>query len=353
MELESDLTLLRAVIGQIRDGVAIFEPETFRIVVANGEAMRILGTRDVPGASLSDLGAWEALHAGVSTRPDEHLPVGRALRGEALTARGQLVRPDGSRVALELRTGPIHDAAGRVVGAVAVLADLTEREQLHHAEREFVTNAAHELRTPLAAISSAVEVLRAGAKDVPEERDHFLEHIDRECARLARLTTALLSLARAQGGVEKPRVDLVELCPLLEQLASSARPADGVAVEAYCPVDLLAVANPDLLEQALANLVSNAARHTREGSIALGARPDGEQRVAVEIRDTGSGMTDEERVRVTERFYRGTDGDGFGLGLAIAADAVRAVGGELELESEVGRGTVARVTLPAGRLVST
>ena len=122
-------------------------------------------------------------------------------------------------------------------------------------------------------------------------------------------------------------------------------------VEADCPPDLAALTNAGLLEQALTNLVSNAARYTSEGSIVLSARSDGDRKVAIEVRDTGRGMTAEERARVTERFYRGADGEGFGLGLAIAAESARALGAELELESEVGRGTVARIVLSSARLV--
>jgi PAS domain S-box-containing protein len=332
--VERERTLLRAVVEQVPAGLVVVDAATEQMSLANAKAVEMFGE-------------WTA--AAVETSPlRRSLREGVVVSGE----RVEVVGDDGRPLVFEVDSGPVRGVGDGLVGAVGVFIDVTERERLHRAEREFVTNAAHELRTPLAAISSAVEVLQAGAKDVPRERDHFLDHIDRECRRLARLTTALLSLARAQGGVETPRVDLVQLCPLLEQLAGGARAADGVAVEADCPTDLVALANPDLLEQALANLVSNAARHTRAGSIVLAARPDGEQAVAVEIRDTGSGMTNEERARVTERFYRGSDGDGFGLGLAIAADAVRAVGGELDLESEVGRGTIARVTLPAARLVS-
>ena len=86
-----------------------------------------------------------------------------------------------------------------------VLDDLTEQERRELAEREFVTNAAHELRTPLTTIIGAVEVLQAGAKDDPVERDRFLAHIEREAERLARLARALLTLARAHAGQERPR----------------------------------------------------------------------------------------------------------------------------------------------------
>ena len=340
---------------QIPVGLVMLDADTGRVELTNAEAVRILGLSPDASDEVGDVSAWETYRAdGTRYEPDD-LPISRALHGgEAVEGeRLEVVRRDGKRVLLETSAAPVRDPGGRVIGAVAVFADVTGRERRERAEREFVTNAAHELRTPLAAISGAVEVLQAGAKEIPEERDRFLEHIDRECARLARLTTSLLSLARAQGGVEPPRLELVELCPFLTQVADGLRPLAAVDVAVDCPADLVAVANAGLLEQALENLGTNAVRHTSEGSIVLAARSVDDRKVAIEIRDTGPGMTDEERVRVTERFYRGSDGDGlgFGLGLAIAVGALRALGAELELESEPRRGTTARVILPAARLV--
>src|SRR5213079_2818295 len=131
--------------------------------------------------------------------------------------------------------------------ALVVIDDLTEQEQRELAEREFVTNAAHELRTPLTTIIGAVEVLQAGAKDDPAERDRFLAHIEREAARLARLARALLTLARARAGQEPPRVEAVSLASLLDEVADGLRPRDGVTVEVDCPLELLASVNRDLL----------------------------------------------------------------------------------------------------------
>jgi Signal transduction histidine kinase len=105
-----------------------------------------------------------------------------------------------------------------------VLDDLTEQGRRELAEREFVANAAHELRTPLTTIIGAVEVLQAGAKDDPLERDRFLAHIERESARLARLARALLTLARAHAGQERPRSEPIALRPLLQEVADDLRP---------------------------------------------------------------------------------------------------------------------------------
>jgi signal transduction histidine kinase len=153
-------------------------------------------------------------------------------------------------------------------------------------------------------------------------------------------------------GVEAPRLDLVELRPLLEQTAEDLRPARGVRVAVRCPTGMAALANRPLLEQALGNLATNAAKNTHHGAITLRGVAEDNACVALEVSDTGRGMRAEERLRAGERFFRASPEPGFGLGLAIASEAARALGGRLELESEPGRGTTARLILPSAQVVS-
>src|SRR5207253_9746703 len=140
--------------------------------------------------------------------------------------------------------------------------DVSEREQRQRVEREFIDNAAHELRTPLAAITSAIERLQAGAREVPEKRDRFLDHIQRESTRLNRLASSLLVLARAQTREEDPRLEEITLRELLEELVGGLELKQGVELVLDCPPDLVARSNRDLLEHALLNLATNAARPT-------------------------------------------------------------------------------------------
>jgi two-component system phosphate regulon sensor histidine kinase PhoR len=267
--------------------------------------------------------------------------------------RPRIVVSEGKELVVEVNSGPIRDRDGKIVAAVAVFSDVTAAERRERAEREFVSNAAHELRTPLAAIVGAVEVLQAGAKDEPAERDRFLAHLERQCRRLERLTSALLVLARVQTGAEEPRLEIVELCPLLEDLTETVHPSPRVRVEVACPEDLAVFATRELLEEALVNLLSNAAKYTRSGTIAI-ETVEREEVVEIVVRDTGRGMEPEDRERALERFYRGGNGDGggFGLGLAIAAEAVKAMGSRLELHSTPGGGTTARMFLRAARVVA-
>ena len=219
-------------------------------------------------------------------------------------------------------------------------------------QREFATNAAHELRTPLASIVTAVEMLQTGAKDEPATRDEFLGMIERESGRLTRLTRALLVLARAGARDELPNLGVVQVEPLLEQVAASLPRRPGVEVGVDCPSLLAIVGDADLLEQALSSIAQNAVQHTDAGRVTMrGRRENGH--IVIEVADTGSGIPASDQARIFDRFYRAGDRDGgFGLGLSIAREAVRTLGGEIELESEQTVGTTVRITLqpaPASR----
>jgi two-component system phosphate regulon sensor histidine kinase PhoR len=228
--------------------------------------------------------------------------------------------------------------------------EVTERVR---AEREFVANAAHELLTPLAAMTAAIEVLQGGAKEIPSERDAFLTDLEREVDRLGRLAQALLVLARVQATGETLPLYPVELCPLIHEVALGVRDRTTVEVDVRCGEQLAVLAERGLLERALANLADNAAAHTVQGRIVLAARSDDDGSIEIEVQDTGCGMQPGERERAFERFYRAgaRSGAGFGLGLSIVHEVVRVLGGRIEIDSEPGEGTAVRLRLPAAATV--
>ena len=254
----------------------------------------------------------------------------------------ELEHPDASRAVIE---GSVTRVGGKTIVS---LEDVTARERRERAERDFVTNAAHELQTPLAAITSAVQVLQAGAKDNVADRDRFLAHVEGACGRLDRLARALLVLARAQTGVERPRQELVPVAALLSSVADGLAP--GRTVDIDCAADVAVLANRPLLEQALANLGQNAAKHSQGPIVLAGERTD--EAVRIHVRNSGGGISESDRERIFDRFYRGAaPTDGFGLGLSIAAEAVKAIDGELELETS-SAGTSFSIRLPGARMLT-
>jgi signal transduction histidine kinase len=332
--IEAERDRLQLLLERLQEGVLTIDQDLV-VHFANTEARRILGGRLREGDALPE--PWR----GFGLRE-----FAQALFDERATVTQVHVTPDEQHAygVVGIPSQPETD------WALLVVDDLTEQERRELAEREFVSNAAHELRTPLTTIIGAVEVLQAGAKEDPAERDRFLGHIEREAGRLARLARAMLTLARAHSGQEPPRIEAVELAPLLREVAAGLRPRAGVAVDVEVSDGLAVDANRDLLEQALRNLGENAAKHTARGSVALRAYRD-ENTVTVEVEDSGPGISPEVQRHVFDRFYRGErDAHGFGLGLAIVRESVRTLGGRIELDSSPGDGTVFRILLAPARV---
>src|SRR6478736_2005305 len=207
--IEGERDRLRLLLERLHEGVVTVDEELV-VRFANAEAQRVLGTRLAEGDTLPE--PWSAFSlrdfaAGL-------------FDADAGLAQAHL-RPDDEQA---LALVGIPAAEGDTV--LVVLDDLSEQERRELAEREYVTNAAHELRTPLTTIIGAIEVLQGGAKEDPVERDRFLAHIEREAERLARLARALLTLARAHAGQERPRMEAVSLYALLQEVADEIHPVE-------------------------------------------------------------------------------------------------------------------------------
>jgi PAS domain S-box-containing protein len=351
-ELETRSGYLEALVQRIPAGLVIADAATGEITSANDQAYAIAGSNIEHARNLGEWSDSEAYRSDGSAYTAEDWPLARALRGEHVVNEAlTLVRPDGTSMLLELNAAPVYDKRNQIVAAVSLFQDVTERETRRRAAAEFITNAAHELRTPLAVIVSGIDVLESGAKHHADERDRFLAHISREAERLVRLTRALLLLARVQSGTEAARVEIVRLAPLIADVSAGLRVAPKVRVTTRCGPHTAALANPGLLEQALTSVAGNAARYTSEGRIVLSASR-AQRTVRIRVRDTGRGMTREEVRRAGERFFRGEapDTGGFGLGLSIAQQAIEAMGGTLEIRSERGAGTTVEMTLPGAEI---
>jgi two-component system, OmpR family, sensor histidine kinase VicK len=321
---------LRQLLEGLNEGVVAVDHD-LRIAFANPAARRLLTGRALTvGDPLPDL--W----------PDFPL---RAFARQLFEAAE---RPVQARVVEHERTFALVGVpATGGVDAILVLTDISERERRERAEREFVANAAHELGTPLTAIATSLEVLRGGAKDDPEERDRFLELIERQTSRLSRLRRALLTLARAQTRQEALQLEPVPAAALLEAVAEELHAVKldaDVTVDA--PDDIAVLGQPELVQQVVLNLAENALRHGAATRVTLSARRLDGRQAAIEVHDDGTGIPAAGRDRLFDRFYRGTEhGAGFGLGLAIVREVVRALGGTIELDSPPGGGTIVRITL--------
>jgi signal transduction histidine kinase len=259
---------------------------------------------------------------------------------------------------------PVLSIEGRLYGVQArqvpaehavllVVRDRTEELKREQAEAEFVSNAAHELRNPLAGIMSGIEVLRGGAKDDPDARDRFLDRLAQDAERMTRLTQSLLTLARVEAAGERDPAEVVDVTLAAEEAMEAVETPEGVELHGEVDPDLVAEGDPILLRQVMIGLLSNACAYTpAPGTVTLRASRGAENSVMIEVQDTGKGIPQDEQARVFERFYRGSgilEGEGFGLGLSIAKRMVDVMRGRIGLRSEPGKGSTFWVTLRAAK----
>jgi signal transduction histidine kinase len=287
---------------------------------------------------------------------------GRLVRnGQPAAALVPALRRAAERGSAEIPVLSIEDRvygvqARRVPAEHAVLLvvrDRTDELKREEAEREFVSNAAHELRNPLAGIMSGIEVLRGGAKDDPETRDRFLARLADDAERMTRLTQSLLTLARVEAEGQRDPVQVVDVSMAAEEALAAVEAPEGVELNAEIETDLVAEGEPVLLRQVMIGLLTNACTNTPPpGTVTLRASRGDQSTVTIEVQDTGKGIPAEEQDRVFERFYRGSstlEGEGFGLGLSIAKRMVDVMGGEIGLQSEPGAGSTFWVRLRAAK----
>lgn len=271
----------------------------------------------------------------------------RALRPvERLTTLATRISDTDLSRRLEGASSP--DEIGRLAQAFNHMLD--RLEVAFKRQTRFVSDASHELKTPLAVISGYADLLQRWAAQDPQVRDEAVSTIDREVTRMQRLVQDLLFLARGAEGLrlELSRLDLGEL---VGETVTEARALPGTArlVDETCEA-VPARGDWDLLKQLLWILVDNAFKYGGEqGTVHVLARK-GSPGAVLEVRDEGPGMSVEVRERAFERFYRAdearTAGSGVGLGLSIAREIAEAHQAAIEIAAEEGKGTTVRLLLP-------
>ena len=266
----------------------------------------------------------------------------------ARTAVGRGRRP------LRLYVSPMRND-GKVVGALAMIEDITELRRLEQARTDFAANVSHELKTPLTSIRGFVETLEAGAIDNPPMAHKFLRIIMLETERLTRLINDILSISKLESGNDEVAIERIRLDKLAYDVADMLTIHAGekqVTINAHInekPTYIMG--NPDRVEQMLINLVENAIKYNKPGGSVTVQVFSNASEANVTISDTGIGIAEEHLPRMFERFYRVDKGrsrqmGGTGLGLAIVKHIVRSMNGEIEVHSKLGEGTEFLITLP-------
>lgn len=262
---------------------------------------------------------------------------------------------------LKLYANPIKqlDKSG-IAGIIITIQDITELRKLERMRTEFVANVSHELKTPLTSIKGFAETLKNGAIEDKEDAVRFLDIIEAEADRLYRLISDILSLSELEQKKTKTVSEKIKIDKIVKDVLSMLKgQADKKDIELTSKVqeDIKSpVGDPDKLKQMLINLVDNALKYTPEkGRVSVeaynGTDSHGKDGIVIKVSDNGIGIPKQHIPRLFERFYRVDKArsrklGGTGLGLAIVKHIVILFEGEIDVKSEVGKGTVFAITLP-------
>lgn len=258
---------------------------------------------------------------------------------------------------LELRSAPLLARDQVAPGVLFVFYDVTRIHQLEAVRRDFVANVSHELRTPVTSIKGFVETLIDGAKDEPDSLDRFLAIIARQAERLNSIFNDLLTLARLEAGGDGAKIDLEtrgirDLVQAAVDDCSHRGEAKGMRLEVLIDSDVKVKVNSSLIQQALVNLIDNAIKYSDSNRLVRVESRNESGFVRIIVVDQGPGIESAHLARVFERFYRIDQGrsrqlGGTGLGLAIVKHIAHVHGGDVSVESEVGKGSRFSISLPA------
>ena len=243
----------------------------------------------------------------------------------------------------------------KVVGAVALVEDITELRRLEQVRTDFAANVSHELKTPLTSIKGFVETLQNGAIENPEMAQKFLRIIMLEADRLTRLINDILTVSKLESGKDAAPSERIKLDEMADDVAEMLRilaSEKQVTISVNHPQQhSVVMGNADRVEQMLINLIENAIKYNRQGGSVTVSLFNAADTVNLSISDTGIGIPEDNVPRLFERFYRVDKGrsramGGTGLGLSIVKHIVKSMGGMIEVHSKVNEGTEFLITLP-------
>jgi two-component system phosphate regulon sensor histidine kinase PhoR len=339
-DLRSERDLLGGILTGMREGVLLVDSQG-RLALLNPSfrEMFLVGS-DVVGRQLLEV----IRHAELKSLLDQAVSAQTAVSGEIDVAG---IKP--RRLLVHASSVAAHQ------GTLLVFVDVTDIRRLESLRRDFVANASHELRTPVASARSALETLHGALKSDPAAASDFLDIIERNVDRLHHLIEDLLDLSRIESREFKLHYEPLSLGSVIENaftVCCDRAASKRITIHQSLPEDLPPVrADRRAVDQILANLLDNAVKYCPEGAdVHIRAAVEG-LFVRVSIEDTGPGIEPAHLPRLFERFYRVDPGrsrelGGTGLGLSIVKHLVEAMDGTVDVESAVGRGTTFFFTLP-------
>ena len=356
VETERRAAELDATLTSVADGLIIYSPEG-EILLDNPAARRLLDGILIE-EEYGDLPQWLGRHAftpdGKPPLAPDDVPAARAARGE--TVMGEVLtfrQKDGKEIWVSVTAAPIRQRDDTIIGVVSTYTDITQLHELQEQREIYIHTISHDLRAPLAIIHGHAELIMDELKR--RELDGRLQPsaaaIRRGITRMNVMIQDLVDAARLEGGQLILDIKPVNLrAYLADLLQRSATVFDVGRIHIELPEDLPPVsADLNRLERILSNLLSNALKYSNPGTPVLVRARQTDHLIEVSVQDFGQGIAPEDLPHIFERFYRtkgGRKAEGIGLGLYITMMLVKAHGGRIWVESEVGKGSTFYFTLP-------
>ena len=364
----------RLLVQGVRDYAIFMLDPTGHVTTWNSGAESIKGytAAEILGKHFSTFYTPEDLESG---KPARELEIAEATG--VYEEEGWRVRKDGSHFWANVLITALRKPSGTLAGFAKVTRDLTDRraaqeraieaarqaaisDEANRAKSEFLAAMSHELRTPLNAIGGYTDLLAMGVRgEVTQAQLDDLHRIKRSQQHLLGIINDILNFSRVEAGQTTYDYSVVPLSSVIEGVGHMVEPqaaAKNLPLNVKpCPPDIVAWADKSKVEQIVLNLLSNAVKFTSEGSVTLDCDWHDEQRVGVTITDTGMGIPSDQLERIFEPFVQVARSlsqrhEGTGLGLAISRDLARAMGGDIVVASELGKGSQFRLTLPRAEI---
>jgi signal transduction histidine kinase len=342
---DEDIEKISGVLAAINEGVIVQDNEG-RVIMVNRAARELLGS--IKAFWQSDLGTLFNDYRAITTI------------GSELTPLSQPTQVQVNNRILGAQLGALSDERGNRLGTLIVLRDVTSDVLSERLKDQFITAISHELRTPMAVIKGVSEVIKAQT-EAGQLNTRLLETLSRNVDILDRMIVELLDISELSSGSFSIRHDPVQLEPLLWNVVKGAQPeikrAQLDVSVMVCDAESLVIHGDDpRLRWAFGHIIQNSIRYTESGGhVILTARIHDSSNIAVQVVDTGVGISDKDLPRIFDRFYRGEprtlegkllDPRGLGQGLFIARKVAEAHGGYISVRSQPGQGSIFSAILP-------
>jgi len=262
---------------------------------------------------------------------------------------------ESDQLVVDIYAASLSNDEGEPIGAVLVLNDITELENLERVRTDFVANASHELKTPITAIRGLTETLLGDDEIEKETVTSFIERVHAQSLRLSQLVGDLMTISRlesSQAGEEFTRINFADLARQAVRAGQVTAEEKGQDLDAELPdTEVMVWGDRQNLSQLLDNLIDNAIKYTpNDGSITVKVSKDDENAI-LQVTDTGIGISPQFQQRVFERFYRVDKArsqslGGTGLGLSIVKNIAEKHGGSIDVKSQLGSGSSFTIKLP-------